>query len=136
MFSCAAADLKDVPDELTTLIQTKDGLCAVPDIRKVGFQNSRTIVSRKRTRNLFDLTSLWKKMVLAGYDKEVSTHPGTLTDTHLEGDNAYDSDGDDDVDQGLEYFTDHNALLERGVAIRDGSPTRPDHPNPFGSRPV
>jgi hypothetical protein len=132
-FSSAAADLKDVPDNLTTLIQTKDGFCAVPDIRKIGFQNSRTIVSRKRTRNLFDLTSLWKKMVLTGYDKEVSTHPGTLTETHADGDNANDSDGDDDVDQGLEYFNDHNALLERGVFLREESPIRA-HPNPFERR--
>jgi len=133
MFSSAAADLKDVPDEFTTLIQTKDGLCAVPDIRKIGFQNSRTIVSRKRTRNLFDLTSLWKKMVLSGYDKEVSNQPGTSTDTHLDGDNATDSDGDDDVDHGLDYFADHSRLLERGVIVHADSPTR-KHPNPFERR--
>ena len=35
-----------------------------PDIRKLGILNRRMIVSRKRTRNLFDLTSLWKKTVL------------------------------------------------------------------------
>ena len=72
-------------------------------------------------------------MVLSGYDKEVSTQPGTSADTLLEGDNANDSDGDDDVDHGLEYFTDHSRLLERGVIMREGSPIRA-HPNPFERR--
>ena len=36
----------------------------VPDIRKIGILNRRMIVSRKRTRNLFDLTNIWKNTVI------------------------------------------------------------------------
>ncbi|KAL1657944.1 hypothetical protein GGF50DRAFT_68214 [Schizophyllum commune] len=42
----------------------------VADIRKVGILNRRMIVSKKRTRNLFDLTSLWKKIVIARLDSD------------------------------------------------------------------
>src|ERR1700733_2275893 len=35
----------------------------VPDVRTIAMANRRMIVSHKRTRNLFDLTSLWKKTV-------------------------------------------------------------------------
>jgi hypothetical protein len=35
-----------------------------PDIRKTDILSRRMIVSRKRTRNLYDLTNLWKKIVL------------------------------------------------------------------------
>ena len=44
------------------------------------------IVSRKRTRNLFDLTNLWKKLVLSEVDENVAMDltaeiqsPGTTT---------------------------------------------------------
>ena len=36
----------------------------VPDIRKIGILNRRMIVSCKRTRNLFDLTNIWKNTVI------------------------------------------------------------------------
>jgi hypothetical protein len=44
----------------------------MPDVRLVGFHNKRVLVSRKRTRNLFDLTSLWKKTVLTSIDQDAS----------------------------------------------------------------
>ena len=59
-----------VRSDLCTQIPTGwGGTVAVPDIRKINILNSRIIVSRKRTRNLFDLTSLWKKMVLTKIDE-------------------------------------------------------------------
>jgi hypothetical protein len=46
------------------------------------------IVSRKRTRNLFNLTNLWKRLVLSKMDQQVlaDNHPVTIIDD------------DDDVD--------------------------------------
>ena len=130
-FSSAAADLKDVPNDLTTLLHTRDGFCAVPDLRKIGFLNRRMIVSRKRTLNLFDLTTLWKKIVLAGYEQDVFQHPGTPLDTHSDGDNSTNSDGDDHNGEGfVGLFNQEGPLLERGLIVRRDSPIR-RHPNPF-----
>jgi hypothetical protein len=84
------------------------------------------IVSRKRTRNLFDLTSLWKKMVLTGYDQEVSDHPATVTDTHNDGDNG-DSDAEQYVAQGLDQLVTQQTAFEQGFYVRDGSPVRVRH---------
>jgi hypothetical protein len=44
---------------------------SLPDIRIIGILNRRTIVSRKRTRNLFDLTNLWKRQVFSSLDRVV-----------------------------------------------------------------
>ena len=41
----------------------------VPDIRRLDILNRRLITSRKRTKNMFDLTSLWKKIVFAKLDE-------------------------------------------------------------------
>ena len=41
----------------------------VPDIRTTGILDRRTIVSRKRTANLFDITGLWKRSVLEKQDE-------------------------------------------------------------------
>lgn len=49
----------------------------MPDIRKVEIMSKRMLVSRKRNRNLFDLTSLWKKVVIAKLDQEASNAPST-----------------------------------------------------------
>lgn len=43
----------------------------IPDIRKMHIVDKRVIVSKKRGRNMFDLTSLWKKMVLQKLDERV-----------------------------------------------------------------
>lgn len=62
------ANIKGLEDELETHVDltvdrcVRDGLL-IPDIRKINILNKRIITSRKRTRNLFDLTSLWKRIV-------------------------------------------------------------------------
>lgn len=48
-----------------------EGPLLVPDIRKINILNSRVIVSRKRTKNLFDLTSLWKKTVISTLEGDI-----------------------------------------------------------------
>ena len=51
------------------------------------------IVSWKQTCNLFDLTILWKKLVLTGLNREVSGNSNTITDTYSDGNNnAFDID--------------------------------------------
>ena len=126
VFSSAARELRDTPEVLTSVIKTTDGFVAVPDLRKIGFLDRRMIVSRKRTQNLFDLTSLWKKLVLTGYDREVSDHPATGADTHNDGDNA-DSDSDQYAPEGVDHTIEWQPLLERGVHVREGSPVRVRH---------
>ena len=41
------------------------------DLRKTSILNRRLLVSKKRTRNLFDLASLWKRTVLSTLDERV-----------------------------------------------------------------
>lgn len=52
------------------------------DPRKIGILNRRVITSRKRTKNLFDMTSLWKKEVLRKLEPQVfaemTARPETL----------------------------------------------------------
>ena len=43
----------------------------MPDLSKTDILGRRWLVSRKRTRNLFDLTSLWKKAVITRLDEDV-----------------------------------------------------------------
>ena len=43
------------------------------DLNKLGLTNSRVIVSRKRTRQLFDLSTLWKKTVLSTLEEAMVT---------------------------------------------------------------
>ena len=62
--------LTNVDEDLTMSFHTADGGYFVhPDIRKTDILNRRMITSRKRTKNLFDLTSLWKRMVIQGIDE-------------------------------------------------------------------
>jgi hypothetical protein len=61
--------LQNVDEELTMSFHTADGHFVHPDIRKTNILGRRMIVSRKRTKNLFDLTTLWKKMVIQGIDE-------------------------------------------------------------------
>lgn len=62
--------------QFLTEVQTNVGTTVMmPDIRKLDILNRRMIVSRKRKRNLFDLTSFWKKTVLETLDKEVIDNP-------------------------------------------------------------
>lgn len=48
---------------------------SVPDIRKMNILHRRMIVSRKRTRNLFDISTLWKKEVLRKLDERILDNP-------------------------------------------------------------
>lgn len=54
----------------------------MPDIRKIDIANRRVIVSRKRTRNLFDLTSLWKKIVVTTLDRDASDVTARVVQTN------------------------------------------------------
>ena len=51
--------------------QVKGTSQEVFDIRETNIMNSRVILSRKRTRNLLDLTNLWKKSVLESLERDV-----------------------------------------------------------------
>jgi len=65
-------DLGRVDPDLCTRIATTDGVQVMPDVTKLGFERSRWLVSRKRTRNLFDFTTTWKQVVLRGMDRAAS----------------------------------------------------------------
>jgi hypothetical protein len=68
--------LSNVDPQFLTEVKTSEGInVMMPDIRKLDILNRRMIVSRKRKRNLFDLTSQWKKLVLERLDEEVMEHP-------------------------------------------------------------
>jgi hypothetical protein len=69
-FSGETGDLEDVSASRCVIVDTPTGPRPIPDIRTIGFANRRMIVSRKRTRNLFDLTSLWKKTVITRMDRD------------------------------------------------------------------
>jgi hypothetical protein len=68
-----AMSLFDCDSELLTRFRVTDGdgVAEMPDLSKLGFLNKRVIVSKKRTRNLYDLTSLWKKTVLSKMEENV-----------------------------------------------------------------
>lgn len=65
------SDLRATPNRLRTVMEGLEGPLLVPDIRKINILNSRVIVSRKRTKNLFDLTSLWKKTVISTLEGDI-----------------------------------------------------------------
>jgi hypothetical protein len=58
MFSASHGGLDGVRSDLCSEFLTINGRELIPDIRKINILNRRMITSRKRTRNLFDLTSL------------------------------------------------------------------------------
>lgn len=72
--SATIGSLTDVKGEfLTEVPDTAGGTIWIPDVRKIGMTDRRMIVSRKRTRNMFDYTSLWKKEVFKKLDEAVLT---------------------------------------------------------------
>jgi hypothetical protein len=75
----------EADDALCADFDTSDGPRRIPDIRELNFLQRKVIVSRKRTRNLFDLTSLWKKTVLHKLDVDA-------LDTDVEMANPQESD--------------------------------------------
>ncbi|KAL7283876.1 hypothetical protein ACG7TL_001146 [Trametes sanguinea] len=56
---------------LTSVPDTVGDWVAIPDVRKIGMLNRRVIISRKRGRNMFDLTNLWKKLVIENLGEKV-----------------------------------------------------------------
>ena len=120
-FTANVRDLEGISEALTTPVHTVGGLKAIPDLRKIGFLDRQMIVSRKRTCNLFDLTTLWKKLVLSGFDHEVSDHSATVIDTHIDGDND-NSNVDEYIPEGRDHAVDQQTAFEQGFLVRDGSP--------------
>lgn len=66
-----AMDLRDAAYAKSHWFVRGDGQSdvKVPDIRRLDILQRRLITSRKRTRNMFDLTSLWKKIVFNRLDE-------------------------------------------------------------------
>ncbi|KAJ4469617.1 hypothetical protein C8R41DRAFT_925056 [Lentinula lateritia] len=80
----------------------------VPDIRLTGLADARWLVSRKRTRNLFDLANLWKKEVFQRMDVDTATNiaQGIPSDNYLDDVEMEDiqNKGDRPVPGDLEYI--------------------------------
>ena len=91
-FSSSTGDMDVMFESSCTLLHTSDGQKLMPDVRKIGILNRRMIVSRKRTRNLFDLTSLWKKIVISKLE-----HDATDPDQNLMDVDDDESSSDSDV---------------------------------------
>jgi hypothetical protein len=49
-------------------LKTQGGM---PDVRQINYDRRQVLVSRKRTRNLIDLTGLWKNIVLSQMDEHM-----------------------------------------------------------------
>ena len=78
----------------------------IPDISATGIFDRRLIVSKKRTRNLFDLTSSWKNLVVSRLDERVldealepPKEPNPLTVMHDISTHPLQYEDDDDVIQ-------------------------------------
>ena len=95
--------LDSISDELTSELPTTNGVKPMPDIRKLDILNRRMIVSRKRTRNLFDLTSLWKKTVLQTLDDDALSHDTNDVPEPHESDSDWESEDDRLQEGDLEY---------------------------------
>ncbi|KAH8070034.1 hypothetical protein BXZ70DRAFT_866943, partial [Cristinia sonorae] len=59
-----------LPGHMTQVL-TSDGPIEVPDLRKISIIDASILVSKKRTRNMFDFTSLWKRSVFERLDEVV-----------------------------------------------------------------
>jgi len=70
-FSGDLGDLELVEPARCVVVNSSTGPSPVPDVRTIGLASRKLIVSRKRTRNLFDLTSLWKHTVLTKLERDV-----------------------------------------------------------------
>jgi hypothetical protein len=85
-------DLTGADPDLCRQVQTGKGTVVIPDITKLDILDRRLMVARRRTKNLFDLTSLWKKTVL--HSMEISA----LEPIDQKEDQDDDSDMDTDSD--------------------------------------
>jgi hypothetical protein len=70
-FDGSRGGLDLVDPELCSEYFTGDESVMLPDIRKLDILQRRVIVSRKRTRNFFDLTSQWKQTVIRRLEENV-----------------------------------------------------------------
>ena len=70
----------------------------ISDICKLDIPNRKLITSRKRTRNLFDLSTLWKKIVLESLDSMVLDD--STASTRGQTSNTYNRQQDDAVHTG------------------------------------
>ena len=54
----------------------------VPDITKINILNRKLIVSRKWTKNLFDFTNLWKRLVIEKMELDLHStfYPDVIRD--------------------------------------------------------
>ena len=60
---------------LTEVTSSTGSIEMIPDLRKILITEYRVLVSKKRTRNMLDLASLWKKLVLQKVEDNVITEP-------------------------------------------------------------
>ena len=102
--------LTEVPDGV-------GGTLMIPDIRKLGLLDRRMIVSRKRTRNLFDLTNLWKKLVLLEVDENEAAD--RISEIQLPGNTAAGSETSGDAR--IRMRIEHRENIHR----RSPSPNKP-----------
>ena len=65
----ATGDVEAAGSLMTRYGDLRDPEYYYPDIRKLDILNRRVITSRKRTKNMFDFTNLWKKIVLTKLDE-------------------------------------------------------------------
>ena len=71
--------LTEVRPELKCEIPVGNGESVwIPDLRKTGILGRRYIVSRKRGRNIFDLTNTWKKVVFRQMDENIAEEGGVV----------------------------------------------------------
>lgn len=109
--------IKDVDSALQTEVSdTVGGTILIPDMRKIGILNRRVIVSRKRGRNMFDLTNLWKKIVLEKLDEKVSEEE--ISTPLAQPTATAGPSGSYDI---RSYFVDHRENMHR----RSPSPNKP-----------
>jgi len=71
VFSDDVGEVTDTPEARCVSVRTLAGPALLPDIRAIGLDKSRWLVSRKRTRNLLDISSLWKKTVFDKLESDV-----------------------------------------------------------------
>ena len=96
-FSRDLGDLEDVEVAQCVIVNTPSGPSPILDIQILGLANRKLIVSRKHTRNLFDLTSLWKKTVINRLERDVLEPEENLVE-------ASDSSSSDESETDLSYL--------------------------------
>ena len=83
----------------------------IPDIRKLDILQRQMIISRKRTRNLFDLTNLWKNIVLTNMEQQVLKDNHNLTNQVVDEDIDMDLGTDEDLDPFIQLLQNQGAVF-------------------------